>query len=116
MFPECMCNNFLAKVIKELTRGDALLDPILTNGEELGCSDHETVELGQNNRITTVDLMREDFGLFRGLRDQLGKIPWDTVLKRSPGGLFDFQRSLPKSLRTVHPDSRKSNKSGRRPA
>lgn len=103
-------------MIKELTRGDALLDPILTNGEELGCSDHETVELGQNSRITTLELMRANFDLFRGLRDQLGRIARDIVLKSSPGELFDFPGSLPKSLKPVYPDSRKSNKSGRKPA
>lgn len=97
MFSEST-DNFLAKVIEELTRGDVLLDLILTNGEELGCSDHETVELGQNHRITTLDLVRADLNLFRGLRDQLGRIPQDITLKRSPGELFDFQGSLPKSL------------------
>lgn len=68
-------DNFLAKVIKELTRGSALLDLIFTDGEELGYSDHETVESRQNNRITAPDLMTADFDLFRGLRDQLGRIP-----------------------------------------
>lgn len=97
MFSEST-DNFLAKVIEELTRGDVLLDLILTNGEELGCSDHETVELRQNHRITTLDLVRADLNLFRGLRDQLGRIPQDITLKRSPGELFDFQGSLPKSL------------------
>lgn len=100
-------------MIKELTRGNALLDLILTNGEELGCSDHGTVELGQNSRITTLDLIRADLDLSQ---DQRGRIPWDTVLKRSAEESFGFQGSLPKGLRTGDPDcSRKSNKSGRKP-
>lgn len=96
MFPEWFDDNCLEKVIKELRRGDALLDLILTNEEEVDCSDHKTVESRQNSRITTLDLMRTD--LFNGHRDQLGGIPRDTVLKRSLGELFDFQGSLTKNL------------------
>lgn len=55
MFPEFIDYTFLPKVIKPLTRADALLDPILTNEEELGCCDHETVVLGQNSRKTALD-------------------------------------------------------------
>jgi len=116
MFPECIDDNSLARVLKELTRGDALLDLILRNGEELVRNDHETVELRQNSRTTTLDIMKADFDLFRGLRDQLGRILWGIVLKRSPREFFDFQGSLPKSLRTVHPDSRNPSRSGRKPA
>lgn len=76
VFPKCIGDNFLAKVIKELTRGDALLDLIFTNGEGLGWSDHETEELGQNSRITTLDLIRSHFDQFRGLRDQLRFLLW----------------------------------------
>lgn len=54
----------------------------------LGCSDTETL-IRANSRITTLDLKKADFRLFRDLRDLLGRIPWDIVLKRSPRELFD---------------------------
>ena len=53
-FLECTDVNFPAQVIEEPAKGDALLDLIVTNKEELfehvnvegrlGCSDHEMVE------------------------------------------------------------------------
>ncbi|KAK4807056.1 hypothetical protein QYF61_018397 [Mycteria americana] len=79
------------KVIEELMRGDALLDLIYPNKEELnrdvkfrgslGCSDHEMVEfriLRERNktksRISALDFRRVDLGLFR---DLLRRIPWE---------------------------------------
>ncbi|GAB0180817.1 hypothetical protein GRJ2_000547000 [Grus japonensis] len=60
-FLECIDGNFLAQVIEEPMREDALLDPILTNQEELygdmktegsfGCSDHERVEFRIMRRV-----------------------------------------------------------------
>lgn len=54
MFLECICDNFLTKMVKEPTKKGTLLDPTLTNKEELarevnaggslGCSDHKTVK------------------------------------------------------------------------
>lgn len=55
MFSEFVDYNFLPKVIKDLTRADAFLGLILKSEEELGCSDHETVVLGQNSRITALN-------------------------------------------------------------
>ena len=53
-FLESVEDNFLVQVIDEPTRGEALLDLVLTNAEEsikgvkiggsLGCSDHALVE------------------------------------------------------------------------
>lgn len=54
----------------------------------LGHSDIEIL-VRANSRITTLNLKKADFSLFRDLRDLFGKIPWDIVLKRSPRELFD---------------------------
>ena len=52
---ECIEDNFLVQVMESLTRGEALLDLLLTNAEELigevkiggslGCSDHGILSL-----------------------------------------------------------------------
>lgn len=88
-FLDCIYKNFLAQVIKESTRKVALLDPVLTNKEELvsnvkvggrlGYSDHEMMEfrfLIEGNRAesntTVLDLRKEDLNI---LRDLLERIP-----------------------------------------
>lgn len=50
------------------------------------CSEHEVTELRilregskANSRMTTLNVRRTDFDLFRNL---LRKIPWNTILKR----------------------------------
>ena len=75
---ECIDGNCLTQVIKKLMRGDALLNLILTNKEELvgdveaggglGCSGHEMMEFrilrAENrakSRITALDIKRADF-------------------------------------------------------
>ncbi|GAB0198633.1 hypothetical protein GRJ2_002328700 [Grus japonensis] len=94
-FLECIGDNFLLQVIEEPMRRGAMLDLVLTNKEglvgdmklkgSLGCSDHETVEFKilravrrAHSKLTTLDLRRADFGLFR---DLLGRIPWDKALE-----------------------------------
>lgn len=75
---------FLMQMTDEPTRGDVLLDLLLTNKEKLlsdvivkgrlGCSDKKMVELKiltemkkRKRRITALDLRRTDFSLFRYL-------------------------------------------------
>ena len=87
-------DNFQLQVIEEPMR-TALLDLILTKNERLvgnvkikgnlGCSDHEIVEfriLGARRRVksklTTLDFIRAEFGLFN---DLLGRLPWDKALE-----------------------------------
>jgi len=79
-FLQSIDDNFLMQVVKEPTRGGALLDLVLTNkeglvedvkvGGRLGCSDHEVVEFrilrgGSRaiSRIKTLDFRRANFGL-----------------------------------------------------
>lgn len=63
MFQVCIEDDFLTPVIKQPTRGDALLDLILTNKEELiggvkvggslGCGDHEMWRSGSMEKGTS---------------------------------------------------------------
>ncbi|GAB0193807.1 hypothetical protein GRJ2_001846000 [Grus japonensis] len=72
-----------------------MLELVLTNKEglvgnvnlkgSLGCSDHEMVEFKilraarrVDSKLTTLDLRRADFGLFR---DLLGRVPWYKALE-----------------------------------
>lgn len=52
-----------------------------------------------NSRITTLDLERAEFGVFRNL---LGKVSWNVVLKKR--GMVDFQGSPSPRSSLVHPD------------
>jgi len=88
-FLECIDDDFLLQVIEKPMRRGAMLDLVLTNKEglmenvklkgSLGCSDHEMVdlkilrtEMRVQSKVTTLDLRRTDFGLFR---DLLSKAP-----------------------------------------
>ena len=94
-FLESVEDNFLVQVIDGPTRGEALLDLVLTNAEEsirevkiggsLGCSDHALVEFVilknaglAKSRVTTLCFRK---GNFRLLKELLSGIPWETVLK-----------------------------------
>jgi len=94
-FLQSIIDNFLVQVVEEPTRKVTLLDLVLTNKEgleedvnvagRLGCSDHEMVEFrilcgGSRaiSRIKTLDLRRDNFGLFKEL---LGGIPWARALE-----------------------------------
>lgn len=88
----CMEDNFLIWVIDSPTRGEASLDMLLTNTDEVtrgaeigGCSDHTLVEftilrdMGQmKSRVRILNFRSTSFQLFKELVDG---IPWETVLK-----------------------------------
>ena len=90
---ECTEDNFLSQVIDGPTRGDAILDLLLTNANELigdiriggclGCSDHAMVEFTLRRALRQVESNRKlnfrtaNFQLFREL---IKKTPWETVL------------------------------------
>ena len=95
-FLECMeDDSFLTQLVREPTRGGALLDLLFTNsegllgdvkaGDCLGQSDHETVEfsiLGDVRRVTSktavLNVQRADFDLFRML---VARVPWELLFK-----------------------------------
>ena len=79
---ESIDDNFLVQVVDRPTRGEALLDLLLTNAEEiikdanvggsLGCSDHALVEfvisrnIGlANSGVRTLKFVRSKFRLFK---------------------------------------------------
>ncbi|KAK4807033.1 hypothetical protein QYF61_000362 [Mycteria americana] len=131
-FPECIDDNFLTQVTEEPTRRGALLDLLLTNKEgfigdakvkgSLGCSDHEMVEFriprgGRRlkGKLTTLDLRRADFGLFR---DLLRSVSWDKALegRGAQECWLTFKDHFLQAQEWSFPTSRKSGKNARRPA
>ncbi|GAB0176447.1 mitochondrial enolase superfamily member 1 [Grus japonensis] len=130
-FLECVDDNFLLQVIEEPTRRGAMLDLILTNKEglvgdvklkgSLGYSDHELVEFRipraarrARSKLTTLDLRRADFGLFR---DLLGRIPWDKALegRGAQDSWLIFKGHLLQAQERCIPTKRKSSKNTKRP-
>ncbi|PKU48078.1 glycerol kinase [Limosa lapponica baueri] len=83
-------------MVEKPTRREVMLDLVLSKKDglvgnvklkgSLGCSDHEMVEFKilraarrVRSKLTTLEFRRADFGL---LRDLLGKVTWEKVLKR----------------------------------
>ena len=92
---ECTEDNFLSQVTDSPTRGDAVLDLVITNASELigdvriggslGCSDHALVEVtvrrgkGQVKRIVrTLNFRKANFQLFKEL---INRTPWEMALR-----------------------------------
>ena len=124
--------NAAIQVIDSPTRGEALLDLLLTNTEELiqgikihvslGCSDHALVEFtilrdtGQvKSRVRTLNFGRARFQLFKELVDGA---PWETA-PRVKGAEKSWQLFEGIFLRVQElsiPTCKKWGKEGRRPA
>ena len=94
-FLECIEDNFLSQVISTPTRGDAILDLVVTNASELvgdvnirgslGCRDHALVELMllretgiTKSIVRTLNVRRANFQLFKEI---VRRTPWETVLR-----------------------------------
>ena len=93
---ECIDNNFLSQIIDSPTRGDVILDQMVTNASELighiktggslGCSDHVLVEfavlrdVGQaKSKVRTLNFRKAKFQLFKDLVNRTpGKLPSGT--------------------------------------
>lgn len=92
---ECIEDSFLAEVIERATRGDTLLDLLLTNaeklirgiktGDTLGFGEHALVEFSvvmdsgwAEYKGKTLNLRKANFWLFRVL---VRGIPWETTLR-----------------------------------
>lgn len=89
---------------------DKLLRDIKPGGG-FDCSGHEIVKFSvlregskAKSRISALDFMNADFGLFM---DLLERILQDTVLEICPGKLADFQGSPSPSSRTIQPHEQK---------
>ncbi|PKU34424.1 nedd4-binding protein 2-like 2 [Limosa lapponica baueri] len=92
---ECMEDNFLSQVIDSLTRGNVILDLMVTKasklisditiGGSLGCSDHALMEfavlrdMGQaRSKVRTLNFRKASFQLFKVL---VNGTPWETALR-----------------------------------
>jgi len=92
---ECIEDNFLSQVIDSPTRGNAILDLLVTKLKELicdvklrgslGCSDHALVEfavlrdVGQMKRkVRTPNFGKANFQLFKKF---VNRTPWETALR-----------------------------------
>ncbi|PKU32032.1 rna-directed dna polymerase from mobile element jockey-like [Limosa lapponica baueri] len=124
-FLECVGDNFLTQLVRELTREGARLNLLfgtregfvgdVTIGGCLGHSDHEMIEFlivrevrRGVSRTATLDFRRADFGLFRSLVD---RVPWEAVLKGKgvqEGWTFFKKEVLKMGMETVTKDEEKS--------
>ncbi len=92
-FLRVLQDNFLKQVVTEPTRGDNILDLVLTNdenmisevdvGSQLGCSDHREIrfnleweENGDNNLTLVPDFRRANY---EGLRRHLEEVNWESI-------------------------------------
>lgn len=91
--PACVENNFLVQIFEKTTRGEALLDLMLTSADDLikevkigcslGCSDHAVVEFVilrsrglAKIKVRMLKFRRDDFQLFKELVEE---IHWEAV-------------------------------------
>ncbi|XP_048785457.1 uncharacterized protein LOC125685961 [Lagopus muta] len=130
-FLECVEDSFLTQLVREPTRGGALLDLLFANkeglvgdvkvGDCLGQSDHEIVEfsiLGDVRRVTTktaiLNLKRADFDLLRTL---VARVPWESLLKGK--GVQEawtlLKMEILKAQKQAVPEYCKASHRGRRP-
>jgi len=131
-FLQSIGDNILTQLVEEPMMRGMWLDLVLRNkeglienvkvGDSLGCSDDEMVEFrilhgGSRavSRITTLDLRRANFGLFKEL---LGGIPW--VRAQETGRVQEswllFKHHFLCAQDRCISMSMKSSKAGRRPA
>ncbi|XP_042743410.1 uncharacterized protein LOC122188845 [Lagopus leucura] len=130
-FLECVEDSFLTQLVREPTRGGALLDLLFANreglvgdvkvGDCLGQSDHEIVEfsiLGDVRRVTTktaiLNFQRADSDLLRTL---VARVPWESLLKGK--GVQEawtlLKVEILKAQNQAVPEYRKASRRGRRP-
>jgi len=93
---ECVEDNFLSQVIDKSTRGDMILDLMVTNASELigdikiggnlSCWHHTLVEftvlrgMGQaKSKVRTMNFRKSNFQLFKKL---VSRTPWETALRK----------------------------------
>ena len=133
MLLECTEDKFLHQVIEGPTRGDAILDLLLTDANELigdiriggclgGCNDHTMIEFmvwrnmrQAKSKISMLNFRKANFQLFREL---VNKTPWEMVFM-GKGAEQSWQIFKEAFLRvqelSIH-RYRKSGKESKRPA
>ena len=100
-------DNFLKQVVREPTRGENILDLVLTNnenmisgvdvGSQLGCSDHREIrfnlewEVNHNNNLVIVpDFRRANY---EGLRRHLEEVNWEYLEVGDEGQEISVERT-----------------------
>lgn len=91
---ECTEDNFFISLLDKLTRGEALLDLVLTNSEmikeikiggSLNCSDHTLHEFLKSRNMGLAKIKVRTFNFrrakFQLLNELVGKVPWEAVLR-----------------------------------
>uniref|UniRef100_K7EXH4 Endonuclease/exonuclease/phosphatase domain-containing protein n=1 Tax=Pelodiscus sinensis TaxID=13735 RepID=K7EXH4_PELSI len=129
-FLDCIGDNFLFQKVEKAT-GEAVLDLILTNREELvenlkvegglGESDHEIIEFTilrkgrrENSKIEIMDFRKADFAK---LRELIGKVPGESRLrgKTTEESWQFFKGTLLRAQKQAILLHRKDRKYGKRP-
>ncbi|KAK4827894.1 hypothetical protein QYF61_022317 [Mycteria americana] len=126
---ECIEDNSLSQVIDSPTRGDVILDLMVTNtsqligdiktGGSLGCSDHALVEfavlrdMGQaESKARTLNFRKANFQLFKEL---VNRTPWETALrdKGAEQSWQIFKDAFHRAQELLIPRCKKSGKEGK---
>ncbi|TRZ07865.1 hypothetical protein HGM15179_019241 [Zosterops borbonicus] len=129
---ECMEDNFLNQVIDSPTRGDAILDLMVTSvskligdittGGSLGCSDHALVEFAVlrdkghiRRKVRPPNFRKAIFQLFK---EKVNRIPWETALrdKGVEQSQWIFKDIFHGVKDLVNPREKKSGKESKMPA
>jgi len=129
---ECIEDNFLCQAVNSPTKGDVILDLLVTNarkligdvktGGSMGCSDHALVEftdlrdMGQTkSKVRTLNFRKAKFHLFKEL---VNKTPWETALrdKGTEKSWQIFKDTFHRAQELSIPRHKKSGKEGKRPA
>ncbi|KAK4818023.1 hypothetical protein QYF61_004147 [Mycteria americana] len=125
-------NRYPREVIDSPTKGDAILDLLVTNGSELigdietggslGCSDHALVEfavlrdMGQaKGKVRTLNFRKANFQFSKEL---VNRAPWETALgdKGAEQSWQIFKDAFHKVQELLIPRCKKSGKEVKRPA
>ncbi|KAK4818978.1 hypothetical protein QYF61_022645 [Mycteria americana] len=124
---ECIRANFLRQVIDSPTRGDVIMDLMVTNASELicdvriggslGCSDHALMEfavlsdMGQAKSIVRIlNFRKAKFQLFKEL---INRTSWEMVL-RDRGAEQIFKDAFHRVQELLIPRCKKLGKDGKR--
>jgi len=127
---ECIDDNFLSQVMDSPTTGDAILNPLVTNANELrsdvkiggilGCSEHALVEVavlrdvGQTkSKVRTLNFRKKKFQLFKKL---VNRTSWETAFgdKRAGQSWPVFRDTFHRVQELLIPRRKKSGKEGKR--
>ena len=108
-------DNFLKQVVREPTRGENILDLVLTNnenmisgvdvGSQLGCSDHREIRFNleweanhSNNLVIVPDFRRANY---EGLRRHLEEVNWEYLEVGDEGQEISVERTYNNLIKAI---------------